>query len=89
MEEPIILLEDLLLCDRSIQTRTAHRLIRTVYHVREHTVTHIIRGSQHRLFGLLPPRELPRTEEVIRIPETVRTKQDLLRFLREEKPQWL
>ena len=89
MEENTILCEDLLLCDRSIQTRNAHRLIRTVYHVREHTVTHTVRGARHRLFGLLPPADLPKTEEVIRLPDTVRTKQDLLRFLRNEKPRWL
>ena len=83
------LTDDILLCDRSVQTRTTHLLIRTVYHAREHTVTHITRGAKHRLWGLLPPRELPWTEENLPVPPAVRTGSALLNFLRDKKPHWL
>ena len=89
MTQEQILADDILLCDRSIQTRTTHLLIRTVYHAREHTVTRITRGAKHRLWGLLPPRALPRTEEKLPIPPAVRTRSALLNFLRDEKPHWL
>ena len=89
MTQEQILADDILLCDRSIQTLTTHLLIRTVYHAREHTVTRITRGAKHRLWGLLPPRALPRTEEKLPIPPAVRTRSALLNFLRDEKPHWL
>lgn len=89
MTQEQFLTDDILLCSRSVQTRTAHLLIRTVYHARTHTVTHITRGARHRLWGLLPPRDLPRTEEEIAVPYDVRTESALLRFLRNEQPLWL
>ena len=80
---------DILLCDRSLQTRMSHSFERTVYIAREHTVVHVTWGARHRLWGLLPPRAKKRTVERLQLPEYIRNKPELLRFLQKEKPRWL
>ena len=83
------LTQDLLLCDKSIQTGQKHLLIRTLYIAGNRSVLYIVRGARHRLWGLLPPRELGRVEQELRVPGDIRTEEQLLQYLDEKKPHWL
>lgn len=89
MEKLRTLNRTLLLCNRNRNNGITHLFERTVYLPESHTVVHVTWGARHRLWGLLPPRALERTTQRLEVPETILTKPELLRWLRQKKPRWL
>lgn len=89
MESSKTLEEDILLSFHSVSAKQGHFGSRTEYIAAEHRVLYKTWGVKRRLFGLLPPKEIPPTVDCLDIPEDITTEEDLLEYVRLHAPYWL
>lgn len=89
MERVSELREDVQLSYHSVSAKQGHFGTSTDYIAAEHRVVYRKWGAKRRLFGLLPPRQLPLEKEVLNIPEEITTEDALREYVQQHKPCWL
>lgn len=80
---------DIQLSFHSISAKQGHFGSSTDYIAAKHQVVYSTWGAKRRLFGLLPPKQLPRKTEVLDIPEDITTEDALRDYVKKHKPYWL
>ena len=89
MEKYPELSRDIMMDFNSIQAKQGHFGSSTDYIAAERRVIHRTWGARRRLWDLIPPRQLPPTEEYLDIPRWVTTEDALWDYVRQQKPGWI
>ena len=89
MEHALELTEDIQLSFRSVSAKQGHFGTSTNDVASEHRVVYRKWGARRRFFGILPPKQLPREEQCLPIPEEITTETELWDYVKKHKPHWL
>ena len=89
MDHTTQLQEDILLSFHSISAKQGHFGTSTEYIAAEHRVVYRKWGAKRRLFGLLPPRQIPKTAETLDIPPEITGEAELREYVRRNRPGWM
>lgn len=81
--------EDIQLSYHSVSAKQGHFGTCTKYIAAEHRVVFQKWGAMRRLFGLLPPKQIPQTVESLDIPVEVTGEDDIREYVQKHKPGWL
>ncbi len=80
---------DLLLSHHSVSAKQGHFGSSTEYLAAERRVVYRTWGARRRLWGLLPPRQIPPTVLYLDIPEEITTEDALWDYVKNQKSNWL
>ena len=73
----------------SIHAKQGHFGSRTDYIAARRQVVHRSWGARRRLWGLLPPKAVPPTEDCLDIPEHIKTEEELWDYVLQKRPFWV
>ncbi len=81
--------ENIQLSFHSVSAKQGHFGTSTEYIAAKHRVVYRKWGAKRRLFGLLPPKQIPREIQYLDIPEEITTEEALRAYVRKQKPSWI
>ena len=73
----------------SIHAKQGHFGSSTDYIAARRQVVHRSWGARRRLWGLLPPKAVPPTEDCLDIPDYIKTEDELWDYVRQNRPFWV
>ena len=81
--------ENIQLDFHSVSAKQGHFGSSTTYIAAEHRVERKTWGARKRLWGLLPPKQIPPTVEYLTIPEHITKEEEIAAYVETHKSHWI